>query len=267
MKNAPLLMGILNVTPDSFSDGGKFLDRGAAIERGVELVEDGADWIDVGGESTRPGADPVDAEEEMRRVLPVIEVLARQGIRVSIDTSKAIVARAAIQSGATMVNDVTSLSDPDMAETIRTKCVRACLMHMQGTPRTMQENPTYVDVVREVRSALVASAEALGIDPGKTYIDPGIGFGKTVEHNLQLLRHLDQFVATGYPVLIGLSRKSFIGRILGDGPQAAPTEERLEGTLILQGLAQIAGASMIRTHDVREAARVRRVISAYSSVS
>ena len=166
-----------------------------------------------------------------------------------------------------MVNDVTALGDPAMADIIRQTGVQACVMHMQGTPGTMQESPTYTDVVREVRSSLVASAESLGIDPEKTYIDPGIGFGKTVEHNLQILRHLDQFVATGYPVLIGLSRKSFIGKILADEAHIAPTEDRLEGTLMLQGLAQLAGVRMIRAHDIREAARVRRVISAYSSLS
>ncbi len=241
-------MGILNVTPDSFSDGGLYLDSSAAIQAGQRMFEEGAGIVDVGGESTRPGAEEVAEAEELRRVLPVVSALASHGA-VSIDTMKPGVAREALRAGATMVNDVTSLGAPEMAEVCAEAGCTVCLMHMQGTPRTMQASPNYGDVVREVRDYLVARAERAerrGISREKIWIDPGIGFGKAIEHNLALLNHLEVLVATGFPVVVGVSRKSFIGRVLG----GLPVEDRLEGTLATQVVAQLAGVAVIRAHDV-----------------
>jgi dihydropteroate synthase len=251
----PLVMGILNVTPDSFSDGGEHFNAEAAIEFGLKMIADGADVIDVGGESTRPGAEAVPLEEEMRRILPVVTALCSRGARVSIDTSKAIVADTCLHLGAWMVNDVTAFSDQGMAEVCASAGCEVCLMHMLGTPPTMQDAPSYVDVVADVRDFLLGKAhlaEAAGVARQRVWIDPGIGFGKSVEHNLTLLKRLDVLVESGYKVLIGVSRKSFLGKV---GAETLPVEERLEGTLSAQTWAQAKGVHAIRTHDVRAARR------------
>lgn len=265
----PALMGIVNVTPDSFSDGGQAFQSGSAIELGMRLIEEGADLVDVGGESTRPGSQPVPLEEELRRVLPVVSALAKEGVRLSIDTSKPEVAKACLEAGAWMVNDVTALGVSDgilsMAEVCTSAKCAVCLMHMQGTPATMQDNPSYEDVVAEVKAFLLertAHTEAAGIQREKIWIDPGIGFGKTLGHNLALLGNLEQFVATGYKVLIGVSRKGFLGQIASPGGPL-PMDQRLEATLAVQTLAQAKGVSMIRAHDVHEA---RRAIDATAAV-
>jgi dihydropteroate synthase len=245
------IMGVVNVTPDSFSDGGLYLDPQAAIEHGLALTEQGADILDIGGESTRPGAEPVTAEEELERVLPVIEGLVAAGAqaRISIDTSKAHVAAAALAAGASLVNDVTALrGDPEMAALIAARDVDCCLMHMLGEPRTMQDDPRYDDVVGDVRAFLeerLAAAVAAGIAEARIMLDPGIGFGKTVDHNLELLRRLDEIAALGRPVVVGTSRKSFIGRITGR--QAG---DRLGGTIATNVLAFERGARIFRVHDV-----------------
>ncbi|HWA81783.1 MAG TPA: dihydropteroate synthase [Fimbriimonadaceae bacterium] len=263
-KSRPALMGIVNVTPDSFSDGGVHFRPEDAIAAGLRMADEGADLIDVGGESTRPGAAAVPAGEELGRVIPVVEALARRGVAVSIDTMKPEVARAALDAGARIVNDVTAFSHPEMASIAAATGCTVCLMHMKGDPRTMQRDPTYVDVVREVRDYLAeraAFAESSGVAREAIWIDPGIGFGKTVRHNLLLLKHLESFVRTGYPVLIGVSRKSFIGRILN--PENPVTvEERLEGTLAAQVIAQIKGVRILRVHDVKQARRALEVVAA-----
>jgi dihydropteroate synthase len=242
-------MGVVNVTPDSFSDGGQFLDAGAAVAHGRRLAEEGADLLDVGGESTRPGAEAVGEEEELRRVLPVVEELAAGEVPVSIDTSKSRVAAAALGAGATYVNDVTALrGDPEMAALVAAAGVECCLMHMLGEPRTMQDEPRYDDVVSEVKAFLeerLAFAVGEGIAEHKVMLDPGIGFGKTAEHNLELLRRLDEIVAIGRPVVVGTSRKSFLGRITG-----REVGERLPGTIATNVLALERGASVFRVHDV-----------------
>jgi dihydropteroate synthase len=249
-------MGVVNVTPDSFSDGGLFLDPERAIDHGIELAAEGADILDVGGESTRPGAAAVDAAEELERVEPVVAALAAAdgpGAELSIDTSKAAVAARALDRGATIVNDVTALrGDPELAALCAERDCTVVLMHMQGTPRTMQENPTYDDVVDDVRAFLaerIQAAVASGIDERRIWVDPGIGFGKTLEHNLELLARLDEIVAVGRPVLVGASRKRFLGRLLGD-------DEALTGPVsagvAVAVLAYERGASIFRAHDVRE---------------
>lgn len=255
------LMGILNVTPDSFSDGGLYLDEDSAIAHGREMVSDGADLVDVGGESTRPGAQEVEASEERRRTEPVVSALADAGITVSIDTSKAAVAEAALDSGAAMVNDVTALhGDPDLAGVCADRDCEVVLMHMQGTPRTMQANPTYDDVVDDIRAFLaerIEAAMAAGIAEERIWIDPGIGFGKTVEHNAELLRRLAELRDLGRPIAIGTSRKSFIGRLTGREAQ-----DRIGGSIASNVLALRAGAEMLRVHDVREAAQAVTVAEA-----
>lgn len=256
------LVGILNVTPDSFSDGGRYLNADEAIAHGVRLAEEGADLIDIGGESTRPGARPVSAEEELERVLPVIRGLRRAvAIPLSIDTYKSRVARAALDEGADVVNDISALRfDPAMASLVVTENVPVVLMHMQGTPRTMQERPFYRDVVAEVRDFLSERfrfALAEGVKPEQIVVDPGIGFGKDLEHNLALLRDLSALAALGRPILVGPSRKTFVGKILGIGP-----EDRLEGSLAAAVAAVLAGANMIRMHDVREARRAIAIADA-----
>jgi len=252
-----LVMGALNVTPDSFSDGGAFLDPDAAADRALAMEREGADIIDIGGESSRPGAEPVPLEEELRRVLPVLERLrGRLRIPISIDTTKAEVAEAALQAGAEIVNDISALRfDPRMGEVVAKSGAGLVLMHMRGTPKTMQQDPTYADVVAEVRDFLaqrVEHAVSLGIDRELIAIDPGIGFGKTVEHNLELLRRLPELCELGHPVLVGPSRKSFIGAVLD-----LPVEERLEGTLAACAVAVVRGADIVRVHDVRA---VRRAV-------
>lgn len=241
-------MGIVNVTPDSFSDGGRWLDPEAAIAHGRALAAEGADILDVGGESTRPGAAAVDAEEERRRVIPVVEALAADGLRVSIDTMKAEVAAAALDAGASFVNDVAALRDPGMLPLVAERGCDVCLVHMRGEPRTMQTDPRYDDVVDDVRAFLETRAQmavAAGVAPERIIVDPGIGFGKTVEHNLVLLDRLDELVALGFPVLIGTSRKSFLGTIAG-----RDTADRLPGTIATNVLALERGASIFRVHDV-----------------
>ncbi len=250
-----LIMGILNVTPDSFSDGGRFLSPDAAVKRALIMEKEGADIIDVGGESSRPGAEPVPVEEELRRVIPVLERLrGKLRIPISIDTTKAEVAEAALRAGASIVNDISALRfDPAMASVVAEFGAGLVLMHMLGTPKTMQQAPHYEDVVREVREFLAERAlyaQSQGIPREAIAVDPGIGFGKTVEHNLELLRRLPELVELGFPVLVGPSRKSFIGAILGLG-----VEERLEGTLAACAVAVVRGADILRVHDVREVRR------------
>jgi dihydropteroate synthase len=252
-----VIMGIVNVTPDSFSDGGRYLDPEAAIAHGRELLAGGADILDVGGESTRPGAAAVGAAEEAARVLPVIGALAADGARVSVDTSKAEVAAAALEAGAEIVNDVTALADPAMAAVCAEAGCGLVLMHMKGTPRTMQDDPTYGDVVAEVREFLagrVEAAVAAGIDRERIWVDPGIGFGKTVEHNLELIARLDRIAALGRPVVVGASRKNFIGKITG-----RPVDQRLGGSIAAGVSAVAAGASVLRVHDVAATVEALRV--------
>jgi dihydropteroate synthase len=247
-----LVMGVLNVTPDSFSDGGRWFDRDAAIAHGLEMTGQGADVVDVGGESTRPGAEPVDEAEELRRVVPVVEALAPH-VRVSVDTRKRGVAEAALAAGATLLNDVTA-SLFDVAAAAGAGWVA---MHMQGDPRTMQDDPRYDDVVAEVRAFLVERASAArSAGVGEVWIDPGIGFGKNVEHNLALLAHLDELVATGFPVLVGASRKRFLGVLTGVDDPA----DRLEGSLAAATWAMSAGAAMVRAHDVRATVEAARIV-------
>lgn len=256
-------MGIVNVTPDSFSDGGQFLDPQAAVAHGVGLVDEGADILDVGGESTRPGAEPVAADEELRRVVPVIEGLAAAGTgaQISIDTTKVAVAEAAVDAGATFVNDVTAFrGDPEMAALVADRGLDCCLMHMRGEPRTMQDNPVYDDVVADVKAFLEQRLEvavAAGIPEQRITLDPGIGFGKTLEHNLELLRRLDELVALGRPIVIGTSRKSFIGRLTG-----REVGDRLAGTIATNVLAWERGATIFRVHDVAPLADALAVAAA-----
>jgi dihydropteroate synthase len=246
-----LVMGVVNVTPDSFSDGGQYLNPEAAVAHGVGLVGEGASILDIGGESTRPGALPVGAGEEMRRVLPVLEGLAVAGIHavLSVDTSKAVVAARALEAGATFVNDVTALrGDPEMASVVAAGGGDCCLMHMLGDPRTMQDDPRYGDVVDEVKVFLeerLRFAVGEGIAEDRVVLDPGIGFGKTVAHNLELLRRLDELVALGRPVVVGSSRKSFIGRLTDRA-----VDDRVAGTIATNVLAYVGGAQIFRVHDV-----------------
>jgi dihydropteroate synthase len=255
----PLIMGVINVTPDSFSDGGRFLDAQAAVAHGERLAAEGAAILDVGGESTRPGAEPVSEEEELERVIPVVERLATQaGPRVSIDTAKARVAEAAVQAGARIVNDVSALRfDHEMPAVVAGSGATCCLMHMQGEPRTMQADPRYGDVVSDVKAFLeerLGFAVAEGVREDRVWLDPGIGFGKTVDHNLELLRRLDEIVAIGRPVVIGTSRKSFLGRITGRAE-----DERLPGTIATNVIAYERGASIFRVHDVAPVADALKV--------
>jgi dihydropteroate synthase len=243
-------MGVLNVTPDSFSDGGSFFEPNAAVAHGQVLASEGADLIDVGGESTRPGSEPVSLEEELRRVVPVIEELATAvEIPISIDTRKAAVARAALAAGATFVNDVSALrGDPDMAAAVAGSGADLCLMHMQGEPGTMQDDPRYDDVVSDVKDFLeerLAFAIGEGVAAEKIWLDPGIGFGKTLDHNLELLRRLGEIAAIGQPVVVGASRKRFIGALTG-----RPEGARLAGSLAAAVIACERGAAMVRVHDV-----------------
>jgi dihydropteroate synthase len=255
------LMGVVNVTPDSFSDGGLYLEPEAAIEHGEQLVRDGADILDVGGESTRPGAEEVGAEEEIARTEPVISDLTGLGHTVSVDTSKLAVAEAALDAGAAIVNDVTALrGDPEIAALCAERDADLVLMHMQGTPRTMQANPTYDDVVDDVRAFLaerIAFAVAAGVSERRIWVDPGIGFGKTLEHNLELLRRLGELRDLGSPIVVGTSRKSFIGKI--DGSAA---DQRAGGTIASSILAAAEGADVLRVHDVAEVAQATRVAAA-----
>jgi dihydropteroate synthase len=255
------IMGVLNVTPDSFSDGGEWFDRDAAIAHGRTMAAQGAAILDVGGESTRPGADPVSEDEELRRVVPVVEAL-RGAAQISIDTSKAAVARAALDAGATFVNDVTAFrADPAMAALVAERGCECCLMHMLGEPRTMQDDPRYDDVVDDIKAFLserAAFAVGEGIAEERIAVDPGIGFGKTIEHNLELLRRLDEIAALGFEVAIGTSRKSFLGRLTGrDDPH-----DRVAATVATTVLALERGATVFRVHDVAETADALKVAAA-----
>jgi dihydropteroate synthase len=263
-------MGIVNVTPDSFSDGGLFLDADAAMEHGRRLASEGAAILDIGGESTRPGSDPVPENEELRRVLPVVERLAASrdagGARISIDTTKSGVARAALDAGAVIVNDVSAFRfDPELAGVVAQAGVDCCLMHMLGEPRTMQDDPRYDDVVSDVKAFLeerLAFAVSEGVNESRVWLDPGIGFGKTVEHNLELLRRLDEIVAIGRPVVIGTSRKSFLAKLAGgrDG------DDRVPGTIATNVVALERGATVFRVHDVAQNADALKVATATFSL-
>jgi len=260
------VMGIVNVTPDSFSDGGRFFDPEEAVRAGMAIVEDGADLIDVGGESTRPGSDVVPPEEELRRVLPVVKRLgAEVDMPISIDTRKAEVARAALDAGASVVNDITAGRDDGMFDVVRKAGAGMVLMHMQGDPKTMQDEPRYDDVVGEVRAFLaerVSAAESAGIPRDNLCVDPGLGFGKTLEQNLTLMHDVGALAEIGRPVLVGPSRKSFVGRIT-----ETEVGERLEGTAGAVAWLVANGAHIVRVHDVREMARVVRTIDAIRRAS
>lgn len=254
------VMGILNVTPDSFSDGGRYFDSDLAVSRGEQIAAEGADFLDIGGESTRPGSEPLPQDEEIRRVVPVIEELIRRiDIPISIDTYKAGVAKAALDAGASIVNDISGLTfDSEMLETIVQKKATVVLMHMAGTPKTMQENPTYLNVVDEVRAYLAGQAErARSAGVNQIIVDPGIGFGKSLDHNLDLMRNLKAASPGGFPILVGPSRKSFIGKILN-----LTVDERFEGTAAAVTACILHGAHIIRVHDVKEMKRVALVADA-----
>ena len=267
LARRPFLMGVLNVTPDSFSDGGRFFDRQAAIAHGLALSTAGADLIDVGGESTRPGAEPVEAADELNRVLPVVSALAEaDAAPVSIDTSKAEVAAECVRAGAALVNDVTALfGDPDMAETLADLEVPVCVMHMQGSPRTMQIDPRYDDLMGEITLFLrrsLAHGTACGIEEEQFLVDPGIGFGKAVSHNLAILNRLPQLRSLGRPIVVGVSRKSYIGKVLASAGRDRPVEGRLLGTAASVALAVARGAQVLRVHEVEEMRDVVRLVHA-----
>lgn len=258
-------MGILNLTPDSFSDGGRFLARDAALRHAEEMLAQGAAIIDIGGESTRPGAHPVSIGQELDRVLPVVEALAGEiGAPISVDTFKPEVMREAVAAGAGMINDILALQAPGALQAAAEAAVPVCLMHMQGEPRTMQTDPHYGDVVAEVLQFLTERRDAClaaGIRRDRIVLDPGFGFGKTLEHNLALLRHLDQFPALDAPILVGISRKSMIGTLLG----GAPVDQRVQGSVAAAVVAVMRGAAIIRTHDVRETVDALKVAAAVLS--
>jgi dihydropteroate synthase len=255
-------MGIVNVTPDSFSDGGLFASTESAVRHAVYLIEQGADLLDIGGESTRPGGIPVSTEEELRRTIPVVQALVSMDTFISIDTSKPEVMRAAIKAGAAMINDVNALQAPGALEAVAEGGVAVCLMHMQGDPRSMQANPRYNDVVAEVKDFLrqrLDAAQAAGIPSDKLIIDPGFGFGKTLEHNIELLRHLDCFTDMGVPVMVGLSRKSMLGKITGN-----QVGDRIYASVAAALLAGTKGAGILRVHDVKA---TRDALAVYNAVN
>ncbi|MBL8511109.1 MAG: dihydropteroate synthase [Betaproteobacteria bacterium] len=255
----PLVMGIVNITPDSFSDGGKFRHAEAAIAQAKKLRDEGADLIDIGGESTRPGAAAVTLEEELDRVIPVLTALVKDGIAVSVDTQKTEVMRAAIQAGAVLINDVNALQADGALAVCAASQVTVCLMHRQGQPQTMQHDPQYQDVVKEVSHYLMQRAsacESAGIQPSRIVIDPGFGFGKTAEHNFTLLRHLPELAASKYPVLVGFSRKSSLGAVTGRA-----VDDRLAASLAVAMLAAQRGASIVRVHDVKETIDALKILS------
>lgn len=257
------IMGILNVTPDSFFDGGKYINLRKAVDRGLQLVEEGADIIDIGGESTRPGAEPISVDEELKRVIPVIENLSKKiNIPISIDTYKAKVAEEAIKAGATIINDISGLRfDPQMPYIAAKYDTPVVIMHIKGTPKNMQINPLYDALIPEIMEYLrnsIVIAKNAGVKENRIIIDPGIGFGKKLEHNLLIIKKLKEFTSLGKPILIGVSRKSFIGKILGD----APVEHRLEGTMAAVAVSVINGANIVRVHDVKEIIKVVKVVDA-----
>lgn len=256
----PRVMGIVNVTPDSFSDGGKFNTTEKAIEHALQLVEEGADILDIGGESTRPGADPVPLDEELKRVIPVIEGLRDVGVPLSIDTYKPQVMQAAITAGADIVNDVCALREPQALEIVATSQAGVCLMHMQGRPQTMQADPQYDDVVSEVTDFLKArldAAEQAGIDRSRIVLDPGFGFGKRTAHNLTLLNHLNDIQALGLPLLIGLSRKSVLGQVVGSS-----VDERIHASIAASVVSVMKGANIVRVHDVKPTIDALKIVQA-----
>lgn len=257
------IMGVLNVTPDSFSDGGRYFDESSAIAHALRMTREGADVLDIGGESSRPGAEPLPLEEELKRTIPVIARIAKEiSIPISIDTYKAEVAQKALDAGASIVNDISGLRfDPEMARMVARYEVPVVIMHMKGTPRDMQKNPVYDDLIQEILDYLrkgIRTAEESGIAEDRIIIDPGIGFGKTFAHNLQIIHKLHEFTLLGKPVLVGPSRKAFIGKVLGD----VPPDERLEGTAAAVAISVMNGASLVRVHEVREMARVVKVADA-----
>jgi dihydropteroate synthase len=256
----PVVMGVVNVTPDSFSDGGRFLERSQAVDHAQQLIEEGATILDIGGESTRPGAADVSVDQELQRVLPVVEALASRGALISVDTSKPEVMKAAAAAGAAIINDVRALLAPGALEAVASTGCAVCLMHMQGEPRTMQASPTYGDVVSEVKAFLLERAQscrAAGIAAERISIDPGFGFGKNLQHNAALLRGLDAFADAGYPLAVGLSRKSMLQKILG-----RPVGERLYGSLALAVMAVLKGARIVRAHDVAATVDALNTVSA-----
>lgn len=260
----PLIMGILNITPDSFSDGGLLVSPQAALDYALQLMDEGADLLDIGGESTRPGASPVSVEEEMRRVLPLVEMLADRNIPVSVDTHKPVVMHAAIQAGASMINDINALQSEGALNIIASSNVSVCLMHKQGDPQTMQRAPNYQDVVTEVTESLksyIAAAMHANIAPERLIIDPGFGFGKSLEHNLELLSHLSRFKALGVPLLVGLSRKSMLGKITG-----RDVDDRLAASVTAAVLSVIKGANIVRVHDVKATKDALAVVQAVEGV-
>ena len=261
--DSPVVMGVLNVTPDSFSDGGDYFDPSLAVARGISMVNDGAAIIDLGGESTRPGAEPVSIQQELDRVLPVLAALvAEVEVPISVDTRHAEVMTAAIDAGAGMINDVNALRGPGAMSAVSQSSVAVCLMHMHANPETMQDNPQYSDPVQEICDFLtdrVAATEAAGIDRQRLVLDPGFGFGKTLDHNLQLLAQLGKFSRLGFPLLVGLSRKSMIGEILG-----VSASQRLYGSVAAAVLAVERGAQIVRCHDVAETCQALKVVSAIS---
>jgi dihydropteroate synthase len=258
----PLIMGIINVTPDSFSDGGLFVSADRALSHASRLLEEGADLLDVGGESTRPGSMSVSVDEELRRIMPVVDALVRRNVKVSVDTSKPEVMRAVIRAGAAMINDVNALRAEGALETVASGGVAVCLMHMRGEPRSMQVEPHYYDVVKEVKDFLrqrLNAARAWGIPDERLVVDPGFGFGKTLEHNIELLRHFDQFVDLGVPLLAGLSRKSMLGKITGND-----VSDRVHASVAAAVLAVAKGARILRVHDVKA---TREAVAVYNAIS
>ena len=262
----PLLMGILNITPDSFSDGGKYLTLNEALKRAHEMIEEGVDIIDIGGESTRPGSEPVSLDEELKRIIPIIEALKKDSdIAISVDTYKPQVMKEAIDRDVAMINDVYALRQPGAIDVIKHSKVGVCLMHMQGTPQTMQINPHYTNVVSEVKSFLEARANDLvseGIEKSRMILDPGFGFGKTFEHNIALLQHLESFKSLKLPVLVGLSRKSFIRKILN-----GEHDDHLSGSIAAAIFSVIKGAKILRVHDIKETKSALNIINVAQGIA
>ena len=262
----PLLMGILNITPDSFSDGGKYLTLNEALKHAHEMIEEGVDIIDIGGESTRPGSEPVSADEELKRITPIIEALKKDSdIAISVDTYKAEVMKEAIDMDVAMINDVYALRQPGAIDVIKHSKVGICLMHMQGTPQTMQINPQYTNVVNEVKLFLEARANDLvseGIDKSRMILDPGFGFGKTFEHNIELLQHLESLQSLKLPLLVGLSRKSFIRKIL-----SGEHDDHLSGSIAAAIFSVIKGAKILRVHDIKETKSALKVINVAQGIA
>lgn len=272
IHNEPVkIMGILNVTPDSFSDGGKYFSADLAVKHGIQMIEDGADIIDIGGESTRPGAELVAQDEELRRIIPVIKELHKRmpAVTISVDTYKSAVAKQALDNGANMVNDISGLTfDQEMLEVVTGYSCPVIIMHIQGTPRNMQNNPQYTDVVKDIYTFFqerIDIAIKAGVKTENIYLDPGIGFGKTVDHNLEIIHRINEFCSLGYPIVLGTSNKSFIGKILGSDSSPLPTEQRNEGNLVTYIWSVIKGTNILRVHDVKPVKRVLKMLDAIKS--